>query len=336
MTEGKNIIPFEIANYTDRPINIQKGQLQEVANLQQATIMPTNSVPSEGSDSDKFLKSFDFSHLTENEALELKNFLCANQDVFAMSSKEIGCTNKVTHTIELLDETPLKERCRPILPSAYDELRDHLTELTSAGIIKKSKSPFCSNIVMARKTDGSLRLCVDYRRLNNKTKKDAYNIPRTDALKDCLQGVRYFASLDLFSGYHQVAMKPEDQEHTAFSVGPLGFYQYTRMPFGLCNSPSTFQRLMEQVLDGLMMTKCAVYIDDIIVFAKSRDELYARLSEVFHRLRQANLTLQPKKCSFFQTSVDFLGHTVSKDVVKCSNKHLETVSVTQWKPVLRF
>ena len=108
----------------------------------------------------------------------------------------------------------------------------------------------------------------DYRRLNNKTKKDAYNIPHTDALIDCLQGARYFASLDLFSGYHQVAMKPEDQERTAFSVGPLGFYQYTRMPFGLCNSPSTFQRLMEQVLDGLTMIKCAVYIDDIIVFAK--------------------------------------------------------------------
>ena len=194
----------------------------------------------------------------------------------------MGCTNKVTHTIELLDETPFKERCRPIPPSAYDELRDHLAELTSAGIIKKSKSPFCSNIVMARKKDGSLRLCVDYRRLNNKTKKDAYNIPRTDALIDCLQGARYFASLDLFSGYHQVAMKPEDQERTAFSVGPLGFYQYTRMPFGLCNSPSTFQRLMEQVLDGLTMIKCAVYIDDIIVFAKIQDELYARLSEVFH------------------------------------------------------
>ena len=121
----------------------------------------------------------------------------------------MGCTNKVTHTIELLDNTPFKEKCRPILPSAYDELHDHLAELTSAGIIKQSESPFCSNIVMAWKKNGSLRLCVDYRRLNNKTKKDAYNIPRTDALIDCLQGARYFASLDLFSGYHQVQARSQ-------------------------------------------------------------------------------------------------------------------------------
>ena len=113
-------------------------------------------------------------------------------------------------------------------------------------------------------------------------------------------------------------MKPEDQEKTAFAAGPLGFYQYAKMPFGLCNSPSTFQRLMEQVLEGLTMKTCAVYIDDIIVFAPSREELYTRLSEVFNRLRTANLRLKPKKCSFLQTEVEFLGHTVSQEGVQCS------------------
>lgn len=328
VTKGSNVLTFEIANYTDQPINIQKGQ--EVATLQQATIVPAATSPSDGekSNADQFLESFDFSHLAEDEALKLKSFLCMNRDVFALSSSEMGCTDRVTHTIELLDNTPFREKCRPIPPSAYDELRQHLEELLAAGIITKSKSPFCSNIVMVRKKDGSLRLCVDYRRLNGRTKKDAYNIPRTDTLIDCLRGAKYFASLDLFSGYHQVAMKPEDQERTAFSAGPLGFYQYTKMPFGLCNSPSTFQRLMEQVLEGLTMRTCAVYIDDIIVFAETKDELYARLSEVFTRLREANLTLKPKKCSFFQSSVDFLGHTVSYDGVQCSAKHIE--AVTSW------
>lgn len=326
VTEGDNIIPLEVVNYSDKPIHISVGQ--EMAVLHQASLAPITFNQNEPVDTDKFLASFDYSHLSEQEGAELKTFLCKNRDVFAMSHREMGCTNRVTHNIELLDETPFKDKCRPIPPSAYDELREHLAELTSAGIITESKSPFSSNIVMARKKDGSLRLCVDYRKLNSRTKKDAYNIPRTDILIDSCQGSKYFASLDLFSGYHQVAMEPKVQERTAFSVGPLGFYQYTRMPFGLCNSPSTFQRLMEQVLEGLTMVKCAVYIDDIIVFASTREQLYSNLSEVFDRLRQAHLTLKPSKCEFFRTSVEFLGHTVSQEGVACSKKHIE--AVTSW------
>ena len=322
---GENLISFELVNYTDKPIVIKRGQ--EVAHLHQATVVPTSSDSNQTAVPD-FLASFDFSHLSDMDTNELKTFLSRNRDVFAMNNSEMGQTNAVTHSIELLDSTPFKEKGRPIPPSAFDELREHLTELLSAGIIKKSRSPFSSNIVLVRKKDGSLRLCVDYRKLNSRTKKDAYNLPRTDVLIDSLQGATYFASLDLFSGYHQVAMDPESQERTAFSAGPLGFFQYTRMPFGLCNSPSTFQRLMEEVLNGLTMVKCAVYIDDIIVFAKSKSELYDRLTEIFDRLRQANLTLKPKKCSFFQSSVDFLGHTVSAEGVSCSKKHLE--AVTNW------
>jgi transposase InsO family protein len=326
ISEGVNTIMLEITNSSDKPLAIKAGQ--ELAVLHQASIVTSSSEKGQKSDLDKFLESFDFQHLSETDKSELQAFLTSNRDVFAMNSSEMGCTNRVTHTIELLDEIPFKEKCRPIPPSAYDELREHLAELTSAGIIKRSKSPYCSNIVLVRKKDGSLRLCVDYRKLNSRTKKDAYNLPRTDALIDCLQGAKFFASLDFFSGYHQVAMDPEAQERTAFSAGPLGFFQYTRMPFGLCNSPSTFQRLMEEVLEGLTMVKCAVYIDDIIVFAPTKTELYERLSEVFDRLRQAHLTLKPKKCSFFQNSVDFLGHSVSAEGVRCSNKHLE--AVTSW------
>ena len=266
------------------------------------------------------------SNLSEAEAQELRTYLSKNRDVFAMKASEMGCTKMITHTIELTDSIPFKEKCRPIPPSAYDELRTHLAELHSAGIITESNSPYCSNIVIARKRCGTLRLCVDYRRLNSRTKKDAYNIPRADTLIDSLKGSKYFASLDLFSGYHQVQVETKDQEKTAFSVGPLGFYEYVRMPFGLCNSPSSFQRLMEKVLEGLTMVTCAVYIDDIIVFGASREELYSRLTEVFQRLRAANLTLKPKKCSFFQDKVEFLGHIVSKDGVQCSTKHLEAVA----------
>ena len=323
LSEGSNTLAFEIANYSDKPLHIKKHQ--ELATLHQASLV-TSQQKQENPDNSDFLNSFDLKHLSESEGQELKEFLTSNRDVFAMGNNEMGSTSEVTHTIELLDETPFREKCRPIPPSAYDELREHLSELLNAGIITKSKSPYCSNIVMVRKKDGSLRLCVDYRKLNQKTKKDAYNLPRIDMLIDSLKGAKYFASLDLFSGYHQVSMKPEDQEKTAFAAGPLGFYQYAKMPFGLCNSPSTFQRLMEQVLEGLTMKTCAVYVDDIIVFAPSREELYTRLSEVFNRLRTANLRLKPKKCSFLQTEVEFLGHTVSQEGVQCSTKHIDAVA----------
>lgn len=323
LSKGNNTIACELANYSNKPLHIKKNQ--EIATLHQVSIVPSQQKQENPNDVE-FIDSFDLKHLSESGREELKEFLSANRDVFAMGSGEMGSTSVVTHTIELLDETPFREKCRPIPPSAYDELREHLNELLNAGIIKKSKSPYCSNIVMVRKKDGSLRLCVDYRKLNQKTKKDAYNLPRIDMLIDSLKGAKYFASLDLFSGYHQVSMKPEDQEKTAFAAGPFGFYQYAKMPFGLCNSPSTFQRLMEQVLEGLTMKSCAVYIDDIIVFAQSREELYTRLSEVFSRLRKANLRLKPKKCSFLQTEVEFLGHTVSRDGVQCSTKHIDAVA----------
>ena len=325
ISAGETCIQYELVNYSDHPIHVSKGET--VANLHQVSLsIPSTHDESQTADNRKFLESFDLSHLSEAEAGELKSFLSGNRDVFAMTSQEMGCTNVVTHSIEMLDSSPFKEKCRPIPPSAYDELRSHLAELQSAGIITESKSPFCSNIVMARKVDGTLRLCVDYRRLNSQTKKDAYNIPRAETLIDSLQGAKYFASLDLFSGYHQVELLAEHQERTAFAVGPLGFFQYRKMPFGLCNSPSTFQRLMERVLEGLTMVTCVVYIDDIIVYAKTREELYIRLAEVFKRLRQAKLTLKPQKCSFFQPNVNFLGHSVSSEGVQCTKKHLEAVA----------
>ena len=120
-------------------------------------------------------------------------------------------------------------------------------------------------------------------------------------------------------------MDEDSIERTAFTVGPLGFFEYKRLPFGLCNAPSSFQRLMERVLDGLNMKVCAVYLDDIIVYAQTKTELYERLAHVFDRFRTANLRLKPKKCSFLCERVEFLGHVVSKEGVQCSDAHIEAV-----------
>ena len=245
LSEGKNIVEIELINDSSNPLYVDKEEI--IARIHQAKVikMPVNKEAD-----DAFIQSFDLSHLSDEETEKMKGFLKNNRDVFAMNNAEMGCTGLVKHKIELLDSKPFIEKCRPIPPSVYDELRTHLEELKAAGIVTESKSPFCSNIVIARKADGSMRMCVDFRRLNRQTKRDAYNIPRAETLIDCLQGSCYFASLDLLSGYHQVEMEPKDQELTAFTLGPLGFYEYTRMPFGLTNSSSTFQRLVEKVLEG--------------------------------------------------------------------------------------
>ena len=157
-----------------------------------------------------------------------------------------GRTNKVKHSIKLDDYTPFKERYRHIPPQQYEEVKQHLKEMLEIGAISESKSPWASVVVLVRKKDGSLRFCIDLRKLNARTVKDAYSLPRIEeTLFECLNGAQWFTSLDLRSGYWQVELDEESKALTAFTVGPLGFYQCEHMPFGLTNVPATFQRLME-------------------------------------------------------------------------------------------
>ena len=166
--------------------------------------------------------------------------------------------------------------------------------------IRVSQSPYASPVVLIRKPNGKIRFCIDFRKLNSRTKRDAYSLPRIDEMYDCLHGARWFSSLDIKSAYWQVEVAEEDKEKTAFTVGPLGFYECNRMPFGLCNAPATFQRLMENCLGDLNMQSCLIYLDDIVVYSKTFDEHVERLSLVFDRLIDAGLKLSPAKCSLFQ------------------------------------
>ena len=128
--------------------------------------------------------------------------------------------------------------------------------MEDAGVIRKSFSPWASNIVIVRKKDGSLRMCIDYRQLNRRTIKDSFALPRIEEILESLGGNRYFSVLDLKSGYHQVEIDENDKQYTAFTVGPLGFYEYNRLPFGLTNSPATFQRVMIECLGDLNNNIC--------------------------------------------------------------------------------
>ena len=199
----------------------------------------------------------------------MKDLLRKNESIFSKHEEDIGHCDLIKHRIDFLPDKdiPFKQKHRRIPPMMVEEVRQHLQQLLSAGIIRKSKSPWASNIVLVRKKNGSLRMCVDYRSLNNRTVKDAYALPRTEEIFDVLKGSRYFSTIDMKSGYHQVEIEECHKQRTAFKVGPLGFYEYNRMPFGLSNSPATYQRLMEECLGDYDMTICVIYLDDLIVFA---------------------------------------------------------------------
>ena len=189
------------------------------------------------------------------------------------------------------------------------------------GVIQPSSSP----IVLVAKKDGSTRFCVDYRKLNMITKPDVFPLPRIDDSLDLLAGTRFFSTLDLASGYWQVGMEANSREKTAFTTQE-GLFEFTVMPFGLCNAPAMFQRLMENVLTGLAREKCVIYLDDILVIGKTFEEHLSNLREVFVRLSRAGLQLKPSKCKLLHREVQFLGYVVSASGVAADPKKVSAVA----------
>ena len=194
-----------------------------------------------------------------------------------------------------MDWMPFKEHYQCIPPHMYDDVKAHLKEMLDIGAIQKSHSPWACAVVLIWKKDSSLRFCIDLRKLNNQTIKDAYLLPQIDETLDNLQGSQWFSSLNLKSGYWQVKMDEESKPFTAFTVGLLGFYECERMPFGHTNTPTTFQRLMETCLGDLSLHWCIIYLDNIIIFFKDPASHLERLEAVFWKLEEAGFKPKPSK-----------------------------------------
>lgn len=271
------------------------------------------------------IQSMDLSALPETDQVKVRLLLLKHKSVFSAHEGDLGCTGLLQHEIPLLDDAPVRQRHRRIPPSDYDAVKAHINQLLETQVIRESCSPYASPIVLVRKKDGSLRLCVDYRQLNSKTRRDSFPLPRIEESLDALCGAHWFSTMDLASGYNQVPVAEKDKSKTAFCT-PFGLFEFNRMPFGLCNAPSTFQRLMERMFGAQHFETLLLYLDDIIVFSASVDQHLERLDAVLTRLHQEGLKVKMEKCCFFQTEVRYLGHVISKDGVATDPDKITAVS----------
>ena len=262
-----------------------------------------------------------------NEKEKLIQLITEYQDVFSLGSNDIGRADKVKHRIDTGSSYPIRQAPRRVPVAMKDEVKNHIEDMLNNGIIRESCSPWASPIVLVKKKDGGTRFCIDYRKLNNVTKRDAYPLPRMDDALETLSGAKYFSTLDLISGYWQVEVAEEDRDKTAFATH-VGLYEFNVMPFGLCGAPSTFQRLMEAVLGGMQWESCMIYLDDIIVFGRSFQEHNRRLQEVFKKLRTAGLKMKPQKCQFLRKELRYLCHIVSPDGIRTDPE--KTKAVKEW------
>ena len=240
-----------------------------------------------------------------------RELVLAYHDVFALESNELGCTSAIEHKIHIESDEPFKEWFQHIPPPLLEEVRASLRDMLEAGAICLSQYPWCNAIVLVWKKDGTLCFCVDFRHLNAHMKKDSYPLPHIQEALESMAGLAHFSSMDFKSGFWKIKMAPGSQQYTAFTVGNLGFYEFTHMLFGLCNAPVTFQCLMQNTLGELNLTYCIIYLDDVIVFGDTEEEHLEHLCMVFKRFQEFNLKLKPSKCSFFQLEIMYLAHHIS-------------------------
>ena len=244
-------------------------------------------------------------------------------DVFADIPPGLPPERGFGHTINTGNNPPVSQPMYRMSPKEKECAERMVSDMIEKGWIRPSRSPYSSPILFVQKPDGSLRLCVDYRALNNQTVKDRYPLPRIDDLLDRLLGACVFSSLDLQSGYHQIRIADSDVPKTAF-ITNCGLYEYQVLPFGLCNAPAAFQREMNRIFGRLEYVVC--YIDDILVFSKTEAEHQIHLARVLTLLRENKYYAKLSKCSFFEAETKFLGHVVSAQGVHVNPEKIKVIN----------
>ena len=288
LANGSHRVPVVLRNNTQNWIEIKKGM--PITRMVTANAVPkvTHVLPAE-KPHDQFtlskaerqellLEKLDLTGLEawpEEQAEKACSLLKEYHDIFSLAKHDMGHTKVTKHKIVLKDPDtpPFKERFHRIPPLQLNKVCAHLKMMLDAGVIRPSNSPWCNAIVLVRKKDGSLRFCINFRRLNALTVKDSHPLPRICETLESLAGTAHYTTIDMNSGFWQVPMDEESKQYTAFSLGSMGLYECESMPFGLCNAPPTFQRLMLNCLGELNLTYCLIYLDDVIIFSQTEEEL---------------------------------------------------------------
>lgn len=226
--------------------------------------------------------------------------------------------------IKLNDTTPVVYRPYRLSYSEREIVRGMIQELEESGIIKQSSSDYASPVILVRKKTSDYRLCIDFRALNKKTIKEHYPLPRIDDQLDNLSGHKFYTSLDLASGYYQIQMADASKHLTAF-VTPDGHFEFNRMPFGLVNAPSRFQKTINSILGNARFKEAFAYMDDVIIPSKTVEEGLQKLSSILELFRDSGITLNLSKCHFLKQSIDYLGFEVSEAGVKPGRRKIEAV-----------
>ena len=341
LADGSNRVTVVLRNNTRDWLEIKKGmpitwmvaanEVPKVTNLFSAEQTKEQSTLTEAERQDLLLEKLDLSGLEawpEEQAGKVHSLLKEYHDIFSLEKHDMGHTNVTKHKIFLKDPDtpPFKEHFCRIPPPQLDEVREHLKLMLDAGVIRPSNSPWCNAVVLVRKKDGSLCFCIDFRKLNSLTVKDSHPLPCICETLESLAGAAHYLTFDMNSGFWQVPMDEESKQYTAFTLGSMGLYECESMPFGLCNAPPTFQRLMQNCLGELNLTYCLIYLDDVIVFSNMPEEHLRRMQVVFDRLCEHSLKLKPSKCEVFKSEINYLAHHVSQKGVLPSKKNLESIA----------
>ena len=314
-------LPLLIVNNTNIFIKIYKhGLLAKITGIQN-NVPTVNSVIQNKQWENKLnLNDLD---VPQQYRSKIKKIILQNQDLFANKDSELGHTDTAKMQIDVGNNVPIKMRPyrtpiknREVIDKAIDDMLD-------SEVIRRSKSPWSFPVVIVDKKDGSKRFCADFRRLNKITKKNSYPLPLIDDILALLGTAKFFTSLDLKSGYWQVAIEEKDKEKTAFACH-RALFEFNVMPFGLLNAPAVFQELMSVVLQDCVDFSTA-YLDDIMIFSQTLEEHLEHISIIFDKLRQHNLKLELKKCSFHKSETHYLGFVISEDGIKADEKKVEAI-----------
>lgn len=262
--------------------------------------------------------------LNEKQKQQITTLIKLNIDLFIEFSTTMGRTGIVKHHIDTGSNAPTVQGMRRIPEMQKRIIDEEVEKMSKQKVIKSSCSPYRANFVLVQKKDGSWRPCIDFRMLNSITKKDVYPLPRIDETLDSMGKAKIFSTIDLAHGYWQVELDEDSKEKTAFATRK-GLFEFEVMPFGLCNAPSTFQRLMDVVLGGYRWDFCMVYLDDIIIYSQTFEDHLTHLQKIFDKLRNAGLKMKAAKCAFGLEEVPFLGHVVSPEGVKPNPEKIKAI-----------